>query len=240
MANSLTYNWTIFCDTEGKNIVVTQKQRPLKCPYGDDHVLIKDFTNYEIVTLPPIVTDKTKNVGYYLSEGINFACLPLTTTTHNIVYPYDITLCGATIQCKSENDNDSVSVILSPNALIGYITSDVISGDTIIPVLNDSLEYCIKGAYLTIDKEIVCIKSIDLIRSTIEITSPLISNHTPYTMIYRNVYIVKNINLQQSGCIVLGKTNPYPSYIVAGVSITIEYTNKGNVEKKFNMIIDYY
>lgn len=239
MANSLNYKWTIFCDTEGQNIVVSQKSRPLVCPNNSEHVLLHEKSKYDIEILPPIITDITKNIGYYTSEGISFTCNALSTTTHNIVFPYDITLCNSSLHVSPSNEDDKLSIILAPDLDIGVIIQPVSIGDTILYITNPSLEYCVKGMYLTIDSEIVCIKSVDLTNSTLILTSPFTDKHVAGTHTYRNIYITKDIHLHQ-GVLVLGKSNPYPSYIPAGISFDVKYTNTENTSKIFNMIIEYY
>lgn len=239
MANSLSYKWTIFCETEAKNIIIEQKPRPLTCPNGNDHTIDHSRSDYELYSLPPMPTDKTKNIGYYISEGINMDCDPLTTSIKTVVFPYDITLCSAMVQAIPENNGDELSIILSPDAVIGANTAPITIGDTFFYISNPSIEYCIKGAFLNFEGEIVRIKTLDLINAKITVCSPFVSNHNPGTYISRNVYIAKDIFLHE-GCISLGKSNPYPSYIEAGVSFNILYKNNQNVQKKFNMIIDYY
>lgn len=240
MANALSYKWNVFCETESKNIISEQRFRPLTCPNDPLHVIDPTKTNYDIYDLPPIMTDRTKEIGYFMTEGINFTCSPSTTTNYTVSFPYDISLLGCTIRATANNNGDTLNITLAPNKVVGYITQPISIGDTVISLSTPSFEYWIKGSYITVDTETLCIKSVDLMNSTVTTTTPATKVHSLGSQAKRTVYIVKNLVLQE-GTIQIGKSNPYPSYILSGIEFVVSYTtSKLLTTIPFCMSVDYF
>lgn len=238
MANSTKNIWSIYCLDEKVTYKVAQRMRPSVCPSDPTHTLSPDVS-YTIENDISIPLNQNFETGYYSLKGYRFNCPANQISTHDITFPFNITLLSGLIDINPDNYTDTVSIILTPDLPVGVVVNEAKIGDTTIFVNDTAIDYLIKSSYIKIGEAKYQIKSVNLINSTLILTSPLIADISPFTYILRNYYMVEDVTLCNTS-ITIGKTNPAPPFIPEGYVIRIIYTNTTDVETKFDLRLEYY
>lgn len=241
MANAVEYTWTVFCETEGANkIVKGQKFRPTACPTDAGHTIDVNKTSFELSMVKPVLQDPSRRTGFYTAKGCSFACTGSTSTTYDLVFPYDIVLIDGYLLIEDENQGDEIDVIVAPNLLVGGVTAPASTGDTVLNISSTAVANISKSCKVNIGSDQYTVISEDVMNSQITLTPALITGYAPGTLIYRNSYIVQDLTLPSKRNISLGVNNTFPTYIPAGYSFQVVYTNKTASDKQFNFYIEHY
>ncbi len=242
MSNAISFDWNIFCVTEGGyQKVVNQKYKPTTCPNDALHTIDDAKSTYRPYFSLSSLEDPTKRNGFPTVQGIDFTCAANTTTTYDLTFPYDIIIFNCLLLLDNDNKNDRLSVIATPNITVGAITSNISIGDTVIPISSAAITNLNKICKINFnDSDEYTIVSQDLYNSTITLSAPLTSNYTAGTIIRRNVYVVNNILLPDYQ-LQIGRLNPYPTVIYAGFILRFQYTNYDLLgSKTMNLLIEHY
>lgn len=240
MANGNQYIWTMFCETEGVNIQVSHRHKPTTCPNNNNHIIDPDSIRYNIVPEIPILSDPTKNQGYYSVNTVSFNCPANTTTTYDYSFDYDIVLIGGSVLCENVNQGDVLTVCLTPELVVGIITSPVSIGDTIINVNSTVIDYIFKGMEIVLGSEKYKIKNVDILTSTLELCTSATAAYTVMTYVRRNVYVLNQILLPSNRNLNFGTLNPSQTFIPAGYLFRFIYTNNNSTTVLCNTVLEHY
>jgi len=242
MASDITYDWTIYCINEGVYKDVTQKARPTVCPTDPTHTLNSSLSTYSVSLNPSNLLNISQNPGYFCSSGISFSCAASTTTTFDQIYPYDVTIIVGKMLVEDANQGDVLNIILTPNLTIGTLTQNASIGDTVIYVDDTAINNYAKGVYFTINSgpSTYYIKSLNLMDSTITLTTALAEAYVSGNTIQRNIPIVQNFTLPSKGIVLLGELNHISTYIPAGATFRFLYTNNTSSVKTFNFLLSFF
>lgn len=240
MANGLKWTWTIFCQTEGCNVIAVQKAKPTVCPNDSGHTIDSNSLVYEVAMGTNVIYDPTKNQGFYSVEGINFSCPANTTTTYDQTYDYDIILVGGSVISEDENAGDMLTITMTPNLAVGVLTAAGNTSDTTLTVSSTAITNLVKGCNITIAGDEYVVKTLDLMNSRLGLASALITNYSIATPVLRNLYVVKNMKLPTKMKIDIGITNPSRTFVPAGSIFRFTYVNASpSTAKNFNFIVEH-
>lgn len=245
MANNIRYTWNFKCVTEGQYVNVVQKPKPTVCPNNASHTIDLSSATYILDVQPAIMTDPTKNIGYYQTKGLFFNCTGSSsgpyTSTFNLNFPYDVVAITSTILSHTGNAGDIVNLKLSPSGPIGVLTSNVSVGDTSLHVSSTVINLAAKAVLLTVDSETFIISSVNVMNSTVSFLSPAVSTHNTGAYVYLNIPIVDSMVLPDyPETITLGEHNPFPRYVPSTTPIVLTYLNNTAENKTLNIIFEFY
>ena len=241
MANSLIYKWTLFCITEACNVLATQKNIPTVCPNNSAHTIQTTGMTYEIEEGVSALLDPTKNQGYYSAKGINFSCGANTTTTYDFSIPYDIILLSGTVLSEDFNQGDNLTILMTPDLPVGGVTANANIGDTIINISPTAVTYFCKGMCVQFGDAVnYIITNINIVNSTMSLSTPLTSAYPAGSVTYRNIRLLDNITLSSSSNLMLGTQNPSHTYVPANYIFRFLYTNNTSVVKTLNFLLEHY
>lgn len=242
MANSIQYDWSLYCATEGVNKNITQKPRPTQCPDDSSHTIVPEMTTYSLSQAPNNLLSKAQKQGYYGMEGVSFPCPANTTTTYDKIFPYDITILLGHMFNEDANTGDELNILLTPSLTCGVLTQNATTGDTKVYVSSTAINLIVKGVYLnfTNSTDKYYVKEVDLMESSVTLATALLDSYSIGTLVKRTVQIVKNLVLPSKQVVTIGRNNPSSTYIPAGYIFRFVYENKTGVDKTFNFMVEYY
>lgn len=239
MANGLQWSWTVFCETEGTNVIVNQKSKPTACPNDAGHTINTSSLKYEVNLGTNVIYNPTKNQGFYCVEGINFSCPGSTTTTYDVKFDYDIIILGGYILPEDTNAGDNLAIIMTPDLTVGVLTAAANTSDTTLTVSATVIQNIVKGCNVKLGSDEYVVKNVDLMNNQLILASALINSYSIGTSVKRNLYVVKNILLSSRNRIELGALNPSKTYVPAGYIFRFLYTNNTGTTKTFNFVLEH-
>lgn len=243
MANSVRYTWHVSCTTENKLIPIVQKPKPSVCPNDPAHTISLPNTYYTVDLHEDTALRFNQDAGYYQAVGINFTAAANTTTTYIHTFDYNVILLYARIFCEDVNKGDTLDVNIGQNLTIGAVSAPASTGATDIYASSTSFDFSVKGISLKFGEDTTeyFVKNIDLNENLFTLTSPLLTNINPGTLIKRTVNVVKDLILPSKNIIYIGKNSLKRISIPAGFEFEFIYTNNDPVlSKEVNFLLDFY
>lgn len=168
-----------------------------------------------------------------------------TTQDFNISFPYAISLFSAEWVHKVGMDTDIADFIISPEIIIGAITEDVSIDDQTIKVSQTVLDNTKVGRELILsdgsnEESLGVVTYIDDDNSQVIMEKKATQAYSATTPTYvkQNVYMAKNLYMEDIGGVELGKDVIGGSYIPAGYGLRMRYHNNSGMAKKFRIILE--
>lgn len=240
MANAIITTWSLKCITEGCSKIITCKPRPYECPDDSAHEIDQSKTTYSLSFAASPLEDPTKFTGYYQARGINFDCPGNTTTTYNISFPHNIIMIDAYVLCEDENKGDELNIIMAPDLIVGVLTAEAKTGDTTIALSPTAVENLVSASEITLgDSNTYIVVGLDLMTSVATVYPALAADYPAMTYISRNIVLVKNLILPSRNKLSID-ANGIPTFVPAGYSFRLLYTNKTSSTKNFNFYFEHY
>jgi len=131
---------------------------------NDDKLILDNIINeHSGEPLPPtipivraeILTEQSEYVlngniveGFYCAESIVLNLGVSSVETLDLIWGFDISLKCATIHVNEQMLSDEMEIIVSPNTLVGALTSNLNTGDTILYVSDTVIKNVKKGWYI--------------------------------------------------------------------------------------------
>jgi hypothetical protein len=170
---------------------------------------------------------------------------PNSTSTTDTTYPYPIVAFALHFIPKPENEGDVINMYVSPDTIIGTITSDVSTSDTVINVDQTVINIAEIGYMVdlytppsTVDT-LGEISNINKLAKTITVTSAatLAAAASPTTyvrisIIYLEDYTINTPNVPYT----IGESKIGGSYVPTNTTIRVTYQNKAPVKRKLGTI----
>jgi hypothetical protein len=246
------YKYKLWCTTDNSWEITDYKTSvPTVCPTNADHTI--DVNSIVILSelsenTVKIKEETTPTGGIVKIEGINFDITAIDGDTQQCdkIFEYPISILSYTFHNTLDNIGDYIDALIMPNTIIGYITSNVSIGDTIINVSSTVIDK-IKLGYLvhlydgiTTD-DLSYVKSINTSNNTITVKNASTRAYdisTP-TYIQISIELMKNYYINQQAIILFGDDKIGGSYLSEGIMIRFLYTNNSSVSKKFTSHVEY-
>lgn len=224
---------------------------PTKCPQTGGEIDPERTTIIDVID-DNTITIKEPTTGWFQCTTVLMdipAGEPGTVTKIDTEFPMDIQLWKSDLVVKQNMVGDSICLINNPDQSVGYITDDVLIGDTVFTVNDTVLSNIIEGVDITLtDKINTCdlgrVVDIDITKKEITVEKPSKFNfyHSGngslvlinFCMI-RN-YILDNPNIRTE----FGSKGFRQASIAKKTKLRLVYTNNNGEAKQFNFKIEYY
>jgi hypothetical protein len=265
MAASNVFQWTVKCTDEDQTFTCYSPTVPLKCPNNIAHTIDMSLTaivpsSTNVPVSVQIEDPRHKTLGRYQSKtikmeikGSNDVKVTGVVSSIDYAFPFPITLMCSQFHCMPYNIGDEVSCAVDRHHTISDLKLDCKIGDSIINVSPSTISNALIGltaSYFNGDEtdETKQYNSLGLIVEVDEkkgnitlqypLTSALVAGSNKLIQVTR--YMVHDYSLSNAGIHNLGYSKLGGSYIPAGVTGTIYYTNNGYNDKTFSLMLEYY
>ena len=163
--------------------------------------------------------------------------------TTDISFPFNVNLIRGKWFNKVEFDGDVLELVVGEDTVIGAITSNVTTGDTIINVSQTVIDNTNIGYYIKCDsQDWGRVLLIDLDNSTITIETPATADITATGSEYilQTVKFVPHLYLEGSDSMMVLEGGVGSSYLLANTVVTIKYHNNSGTAKTYSAIFEYF
>ena len=185
--------------------------------------------------------------GHFKATSLEISA-PATVgeSSHDFTFPYNISMLSIEYVGHTENNHDEFSVLVSPDTIIGAITSDVSNTDTVINVQPSVIDNAFIGMLckitdLTNTDDLGYILEIDNVANTITVSTAATQSFLAATPTYVqiSVEVIKDIIIDETTAPTqVGGSKIGGSFLAANTTIRIIYDNKDGVAKDFHAIME--
>ena len=243
--------WRIYCNDESDwtiGYLDADVGEPTKCFNDTSHSV-----NPLSITLVDVMTENKVTIkeediptgGHFVANCLKLDC-PVGYSTHDFQYPHPISTLSITFETLSEHRDDEIEIIIAPETVVGEITSDVSTSDTIINVSQTVIDNASLGYHLCLEdgtnhNELGKIISIDKILNQLTIQNS--STNTYLTSTPTNVKlchkVVEDFTIGYPSRYELGKDKIGGSHVPTNKIIRVKYKNNGDSTKKLYSVIEF-
>jgi len=248
------YDFNFLCVTEGKYVDVwgTQQPNPLLCPNNSAHTV--DPTTVRIVQTvsPQQFTALEASQGYYQAMSVCI-CVPAGATgaiyTQDISWPADILIWTTTLYTTTDSMDDVFSLISGPDTTIGVLTVAANIGDTTINVSPTVTANVTRGLNLSLfdgtnRNDLGEVTVIDTVNNIITFQTALTNAFNPNTLVYLNVYTIKNFTIcgtmMSNQGITFGAKGFKGKELPANMILRFVNVNNNGLAKMISFKVEYY
>lgn len=168
--------------------------------------------------------------------------IPADTSTHAFYFykPYNTSLLAATLDATIDMIGDSFDVTISPDTIIGGLTTNAYIGDVSINVSSTVSANLIPGRFISTNTEDYYeVIKVDNINNVITLDSPLTSNATAGGYVYMNIKLISNLYFYTAQNIEIGKSITTGQRMPAYVPVRLLYNNINGTAKKIVFFVEY-
>jgi hypothetical protein len=184
--------------------------------------------------------------GYIRIESIEIDIDPGETKIYDRTWDYPISPLAVTLLTRDINKGDIFTVNVSPDKIVGSITSDVSVSDTVINVSPSVTKYMSVGFPCTITdgtntEDLGFCIGVSIPNGTITVNTPstqAFSSATP-TYVRLSVRFMGPHTIGQAGILTLGTSKIGASYVESGEIVRSTYINNDNVPKTLHILVEY-
>jgi hypothetical protein len=238
--------WQVYCCTESNLQTCWRFCEPECCPNNPTHVIDHMqtvFVDKRAVNSHVGNTYVTKSWqdtnGYLMVQGYR---LDVTAAGSNVVdFPLPTKRCvyGMRVNVTESNVGDSFTITINPGMPVGYLTSNVVAGQSNIPVSDTVLQNMVPGFFVKIgdiDDHMIQFVGSDVGPDAgMILCTPLQAISLPmYTPVLANVHIVKDFVLGCTGIHEIGYGSLAGKVMPAGTVINVSYSNVTGGDKLFS------
>lgn len=226
--------YRIYCNTESIYTYIYKDTTPTACPNNNTHTI--DTNTISIIDNVKtndvnIIQEIVPTNGNYRGESKKMTISQVGKTTEEIVFDQLISVLTITPHATSENHDDSIYLLVTPNTPVGVNTQDSLTSDTVMYVNSTVIENMQKGYYIYIIKnnvEVEVGKCLDFSseNSTITINTPLTEDFTAGSYIGINIYLLYDFILLGGAKYELARKTIGCSSVETNLIVKIIYDNK--------------
>jgi len=240
--------YRLWCDTESTYVYQWAESEPTTCPNNTGHTIDTTKTTIDEVMEENVVEIKEENTptgGFYRSTGVAFDAPAGEETNYDFSFPYPISLLSATFPTEDLNAGDVIDFNISPDTIVGAITSDVAVDDTVINVQSSVIANMDVGKCCKLDdgtnNEKYTVVSIDEDNNTLTLSQAVTNAYAAATPTYikLSVCMVYGIEVSSASRIVLGESKIGGSYIPANTTFRWSYTNNGGSQVRVRAYLEF-
>ena len=236
-------NYFVYCINEGYDVASDYvTTAPTACPHDVSHNIDPSQTRVWNTITPEIVyinQDSTINTGgYFRIDGYTITTPANSTSSTDIVYPYNISGYCVVLMPTTDNIGDVCNFVTMPNTPVGVLSANISTGATTLSI--GSVAPLNPGFFLTITDGVNTadlgeIISLDYINNIITFSTP--STHdfvtTSPSIVMIGIPRIKNFKFVTNETIQLGTSKIGSSGLSANKVVRVLYTNNSNYEKTF-------
>lgn len=201
--------------------------------------------NPEIRTVKILETSEDPNekvTGLFKARGFKFD-IPegVQKTFYDLIVPYDISILSVEFFPTLDMDGDNVSVIISPDTIVGIIEEEVLTGSTSIKVSSTAFNYLVEGTLLQInDEDVGYVLTRDLENNVLNFQNPVTNDYPVGTPVRLSVESINQIHLKGENIrYEIGSTKIGSSFLKANSIIRLFYDNISGTSHEFAGYIEY-
>jgi hypothetical protein len=248
---SVLNKWRVYCTTESRyNHIWLENgvSAPSNCPVNTAHAINNSLTRIVDTSSPTSVTISQEIVstgGNYAYATEAFTALANQTTMYEFSFPINISIMDTSFVATNENVGDSWSWIISPDTLIGVLTSSIEVGDTELDVSSGVFTFVKVGFYVTIDdgitsEELGRVLAVDSDGGTITVEKAASNSFAVGSNIKMSIYFTKDGELGHPWLYQYGVSKIRSSHVPANTLLRVLYTNKSpTVDKRIVVSMEY-
>lgn len=241
--------YRLWCIEENTFTYAWNTEEPTICPnYHTDRSIDTSKTAIiETITQESLKVEEPSE-GFFQSTSVKIIVPGTTGTTcnHDLIWPMNVLLWRTELNTRLDMVGDDISVLASPEKIIGILTSQGNIGDVIINVTDTVTNNVIRGFELVLDDGInKCnlgmITTIDKDNDTVTVTNPLTFQFTPGTLVKLNLYIVKDYHIDNpTNKVSFGDKGFKGKLLPANTLVRFKYTNNNGQAKDVYWRVEYY
>lgn len=239
--------YRVYCTVEEIYINTWDIVEPTTCPNNNTHAISSNIDIIDEVSTSNITVNEDTD-GYFETTTVSMLIpsgLPGSVTEHDVSWPMNILVWNTHITPTTPMIDDSMSVIASPETIIGVLTVGTNIGDTVLNVNSTVIDNAYGGFLVTLDdgvnKDVVNrISGIDSINSQITVETPLSYAYSPGTPFKISIYLLKDIFIANTNEINIGQKGFRGKQLDANVPLRVYYTNNSGTEKTIKWRPEYY
>jgi len=248
--------WRVYCETEEVYHSVwldSTTSAPTTCPINTNHKitsnLTHDISTHNLTERVMIEEEESgKTQGYFRTMGktIDIDGNVDSVTQLTIVWPYKTTMLTGWFYSQENQVGDSVSAIVSPDTITGYITSDVTTGDNTANVSSTVIDNIAIGFDISLFNgvtkshlgEVIGIENEMTLTTTG--TSDISYSYTSPTYVIQSINLIDNLRINAPNVkFSFAEKKQRGKGIPANVPTVINYVNHSGGEKTFSFVIEY-
>lgn len=236
---SEVYLYQVYCVTEAKYVFQWGETQPTTCINDTAHAINSALTTI-INTISTQTVKAAEDSEGYFETGNIVVNVPSTTPgnviTHDVTWPYKILLWKTILNVKTDMIGDTISVVASPNTIIGVITAPAAIGSQTFNVNSTVIQNMQRGFLVNLYNGVindilgVC-TNINRVNNTISVETPTINAFAAGSYIRIGVYVMKNIVCHDVNTISIGDKGAKGKTIEPGQILRIYYTNNSGTTK---------
>jgi hypothetical protein len=220
---------------------------PTHCPTNTSHEI-----SSTTISIIDSVDNKTVNViqeakptgGNYRVRSGRMNITQTGLTTQELTFPYLISVLTITPYSTTANNDDELSVIVTPNTPIGVLTTNADTPDTVLNVNSTVIDNIMVGYYVYIIKNNTQIEvgeciDIDKVNNTITLDTPINELFTAGDYVGINIYLMRNFELYGDTAYELARKTIGSSSVETNLIVRIVYNNKTNDNKTLRYIYEH-
>lgn len=238
--NTTVNKYLVKCLTEGFQIATDYRtSEPTVCPNNSEHII--DNSNFPIIdTIQASSVEINQEITSTPYRIRFFDPVFATGTTDNsdFIFPYDISLHSATVYPTDENLGDKIVVCVNSNGPVGYLTSELGTGGSVMYINPETITRLHVGYMIYIDGvQIGEIIDIDVPGVSITLGTGVSETILVGTTIDIIIPLIENLTFFDTKKIVIGEGVINTVLLRKDTSIDIHYENNGTEDHKLNYAI---
>ena len=246
MSNSVVYKWRLKCAVHS-NVFVWNDIKPTMCPVNTADSI--DTTKTVIVDKieQNTVTIKEENGvtgGNFRTESHVLTVLANSVISKDVIWQYPVSVLEAYFMPTAINTGDMFNLTIAPQTTIGIVVVPVNIGATSITVNSTVIDNISVGfkLYITNGVNTNCLGqclTINKITRVLTFQTPPTQDFSPASYVQMSICIIENYEIGPPGRYLIGEGKIGGSFIPAGITARLTYTNTTNIDKKFYAYIEY-
>lgn len=246
------YKYSFTCNDEGVSKQVWREESdpvPTKCPDDTSHVI--NTTSIRIVERVEennvkVQEETIPTGGHFKALGRKMDIAANETKTKDEVFPFDISAMAIEFTSDSSNQGDELQLVIGPDTIIGTVSNDVTSGDTVINVSQTVIDYVSIGYNINLfdgvnTSDLGRVTAVDKDNLTITAETAVDQSFSSVmpTYVRMSVYTIDDYTIGKPGRWTIGESKIGGSFIPAGTVVRIIYKNNENASKEFISQLEY-
>lgn len=250
---SVIHNWKYWCETESTWVYKWSINQPTTCPNNNTHTITSDplkIFKYGTIseTTAEIKEEYIPTAKLFQTTQKKWS-IPASTGVHILPYDtkvYPVNVLSASFVSRDEHTGDKIDVVVGHKTIVGVITADVSSSDTVINVNSTVLEnsYLGEEIYLfdgvnTDNLGVIVAKDQGAGTITVNIAATQGFLAASPTYVQKSNYFVKDFEIGFPWKYEAGEDKIGASYVPAGTVIEFHYDNRTGTAKDFYAQYNY-
>lgn len=158
------------------------------------------------------------------------------TQVFTVMLPLAVNVSKISFMFREENLGDSLYMDVASESVVGTVTQNTSTGETVVPVSDTAAETFFSGSSIVLDTARYTVTSVDMRRGNVRISPPLSADIEEGCTTGFSVPIMKGFVITRTGDYVMDVGN---RFLPQSCPITLVYTNRTEDKKICFMTIEY-